>query len=295
MLERFAVNPDDRLGGGGESQVYALDRERVLRIYKQEMPAEYVEQRHQFYAQLQELQPPFEVPQIYETGVIQGQIYTVERRMHGRDFGAVLPTLTGTRRQQALASYFEVATQIGTLTFPTHPFGEVISMGTPIRCATWPDFLAARMQQTLQASRADVEQDCPQIDAVVAALNVSFQQMEHVTTKGLVHGDYFPANVFIDDDLRICGVGDFGYTTVIGDGRMDVTGAIVYLEILDIYRPADVAYLSELAIQHYGPQIEEVIWLYRLYYSVYFSYCKTGDPGLYAWCIRNLKAHPAAS
>jgi putative membrane protein len=293
VFQRFHVTTADLLGSGGESQVYALDRERVLRIYKPDMPQRYVERRHQFYALLQERQPPFEVPAIYEVGTVDDQTYTIERRMRGRDFGSVLPTLTGADRRRALASYLHVAEEIGKLHFPERPFGEILTFVAPIQRATWPAFLWDRMQQTLRESRADLEADVPALDAVLADTQQALQQFAGFDTRSLVHGDYFPANVFIDEQLTICGVGDFGYTSVIGDGRLDLTGAVAYLELIDSYTPADTAFLEHRLMAQHGPAIRDVMAIYRLYYSVYFSYCKTGDPTTYAWCVRNLQAQAA--
>ena len=57
MFERFHVTPDDLLGKGGESEVYALDTTRVLRVYRAGARVDYAERRRAFYALLQEQRP----------------------------------------------------------------------------------------------------------------------------------------------------------------------------------------------------------------------------------------------
>lgn len=291
MLDPMDVSSDELLGSGGESQVYALDDTRILRLYHNHLPEDYLQQRHTFYAQLHAHHPPFEIPQIIDAGHINGRFYTLERRMNGRDFKSVLPTLTGPARTKALASFLQVAQLIGTIQFPDHPFGELLAMGEPLRCDRWPQFLWDRMQQTLYDSRADVEQDIPHFTSVLELVQEELHFFAGFTDKCLVHGDYFPGNVFIDDDLNICGVGDFGYTTLIGDPRMDVAGAIVFLELTEPYRLDDTALLLDLVTEHYGPEITRVIHFYRLYYSIYFSYCKDSDRKTYDWCVSNLTAY----
>jgi hypothetical protein len=45
----------------------------------------------------------------------------------------------------------------------------------------------------------------------------------------LVHGDYFPENVILADDGRVCGVIDFGALTLIGDADLDLACAVLNL------------------------------------------------------------------
>src|SRR5690606_20723484 len=133
------------------------------------------------------------------------------RRMPGRDFAQVLSTLEGIDRERALSSYLEVAGQIGAVRLPGRPFGEIITPDAPVLAETWGAYLSARMAQTLAHSRADLEADVPRLADVLDAIDRALAPLAAWQEPCLVHGDYFPGNVFIDDNLRICGVGDFGY------------------------------------------------------------------------------------
>jgi putative membrane protein len=294
MLERFQVTEADLLGQGGESQVYALGGDRVLRVYKEGVAPAYIERRRAFYELLARFQPPFEVPRFLESGAVAGRSYAIERRMRGRDFAAVLPALEGAAREKALASFAEVAWQIGTVQFPDQPFGEILTPGEPLQRPTWPGFLWDRMQQALDQSRPNLERDVPRLDEVLKHIRRELARLEGFAERRLVHGDYFPGNVFIDDDLAICGVGDFGYTTVLGDARMDLAGAVAYLEVMEAHRPEDTTFLTGVLEERHGREVLRFLQLYRLYYSVYFSVCKGLDDVTYAWCVRNLNAQAAA-
>jgi hypothetical protein len=134
LLRSFNLTPANLLGRGGEAEVYALDTGRVLRIYKTGALERYVRERQAFYALVNKQRPPFELPLVLESGILDGRLFTIERRMRGRDFAQVLPNLTGEDRMLALASYLEVAAQIGTVRFPDLPFGELltgVSLGSP--------------------------------------------------------------------------------------------------------------------------------------------------------------------
>lgn len=290
MLNRFNVGPANLLGKGSESEVYALDDTRVIRLYRPQTDLAYIEQRLALYDLLHQQHPPFELPLVFEKGTLDDRCYTVEQRMRGRAFADVLPILTGDERNRALRSYLRVAEQVGRIRFPGRPFGEMLVSGKPLQCASWPQYLWERLQHTYRMSRADVEQDAPGVDAVLAYMQGALRLLEGFQDTCLVHGDYFPGNVFIDDQQNICGVGDFGYSTVVGDPRMDLAGAVVFLEVVDGYQPDDTAFLMQVVEERHGPGMARWIDFYRCYYSFYFSTCKADDPRTYAWCIGNLRS-----
>jgi Ser/Thr protein kinase RdoA (MazF antagonist) len=289
VLRHFGLTPAALLGKGGESTVYALDPTRVLRIYGPGASLAYIQARASFYAQLAARHPPFATPLILDHGMIDECRYTIDQRMHGSDFAQILPQLTGRDRERALISYLDLSTHIGTIEFPDAPFGEMLLPHQPLQRDTWPQFLCDRVQQALGTSRSDLEQDVPQIDRLLAGFRARVLQALSTSTKALVHGDYFPGNVFIDDTLTVYGVGDFGYSTLVGDPHMDVAGAVMFLEVVGGYQQADTQVLLRHLQAQPGGVSADSIELYRLYYSLYFSFCKHSDPALYAWCIENLR------
>jgi aminoglycoside phosphotransferase (APT) family kinase protein len=289
ILNHFGISPTALLGKGSESRVYALDPTRVVRIYPPGASLAYMEARQHFYAQLAAQQPPFVIPQVLDHGVVDAHPYTIEQRMPGHDLARVLPQLTGQDRARALTSYLDLATRIGTIEFPDAPFGEMIIPGA-LQRDIWPEFLWDRVRQTLHTSYRELAQDVPQLDHILAAFHQQLSHMMTLSVKSLVHGDYFPGNVFIDDTLTVYGVGDFGYSTLVGDPRMDIAGAIVFLEVVEGYQATDTALLLQQVQRGKRCVSADIIDLYRLYYSLYFSHCKHDDPKTYAWCVQNLRS-----
>jgi putative membrane protein len=287
ILRRFGLTESNRLGEGGESRVYALDGERVLRVCPGDVSS-YVERRREFYRWLNGRSPAFEVPLLLSVDFAEGVTYCIERRMKGRDFGKVLGSLEAEERERALTSYLDVAGRIGDVRLPGELFGELIA-DDPVRSESWPDFLWRRAQKVLEVSYRDVEADVPEFRNRLEDFRNELRLLEGFREKSLVHGDYFPNNVFIDDGLRICGAGDFSYATLVGDRRMDLAGALAYLELSSGYRPEDTALLTHLLNERYGAGIGRFLRLYRLYYSIYYSFLKKSEPGLYRWCIRNIR------
>jgi aminoglycoside phosphotransferase (APT) family kinase protein len=288
ILNRFDLFDSDFLGAGSESRVYAMNSEQVLRIYHEEIPWKYVDKRRLFYAELANHKLPFAVPEISVVGAWVGHIYTVETRMVGQDFGKVLPTLRGAQRAKALMSYLDAAASLSSISFPDKLYGELLA--TPqIQREHWQDYLMARMHQMLASSRADLEQDVPGLERVLASIYAQVSVLGDDPAKSLVHGDYFPANVFINDDLTISGVGDFSYATVVGDARLDLAGAVWLMGATADHLADDSAFLRQQVEERWGTEVLAVVDFYRLYYSVFFSGCKADDPMTYAWCVANLR------
>lgn len=48
--------------------------------------------------------------------------------------------------------------------------------------------------------------------------------------------------------------------------------------------------LSAAAVARYGPTIEGIIYLYRLYHSVLFAVDQQVT-GTYRWCVENIRRH----
>jgi len=289
LLRRFGVTPADLLGRGGESDVYALDAGRVLRVYGGD-DLGYLARRKAFYDWLRGQGLPFATPEVWDVGREGEHLYALERRMAGRDFAQVLSTLDGADRARAMASYLKVAGQIGRVTLPGQPFGELVTPDAPLQAATWEEYLAQRMERILAESYPYLAEDVPDVAGVLAEVERRLAQVAGWQDKRLVHGDYFPGNVFIDADLTVCGVGDFGYSTLAGDPRLDLAGALAFVEVVDGYRPEDSVWLRRELAAHWGAEMLTVAESYRLYYAIYFSRCKVDDPRTYRWCVGALRA-----
>jgi Ser/Thr protein kinase RdoA (MazF antagonist) len=290
ILAQFGLDQQHFLGKGSESHVYALDDRHILRIYPAGSNLAYLAARQQFYQQLAEQQPTYAYPQIVEQGTADGHPYTIEVRMRGSSFAQMLPQLHGSDRIYALQSYLDLAYAIGTIRMPMAGYGELIDLKR-VQQPTWPAYLRTRIAHNLQISRADLQADVPDFKRLLREFAYALQDMNPTPPAVLVHGDYFPGNVFIDETHTVYGVGDFGYSTLIGDAAMDLAGAIGFIELVEGYQPHD----SEILLEHLATlpvRVEPTtLAFYRLYYSLYFGHCKHDDPITYAWCVGNLRQY----
>lgn len=288
LLQRFGVTSAEQIGHGGDATVYALGADRVLRVlHSTNSP---IARIAAFCDELAGQDAGFALPRVLEHGEIDGTAYSVDRLIPGRPLIDVLPELTGDRRQRAFDSYLDSADAIGRLRIERPLYGEVLA-DPPLQRSSWTEFLLDRAEAALTISGGRLASDVPRFGDVIATVRGHIAALPAHVERRLVHGDYFPGNVIIGDDLKVSGVIDFGTLTVMGDPAMDVASAIVFVEVArPAFDPVDVKYLTERAVRARGSGFVELLRTYREYYALRLApYAERDDSRLYAWCVRTLE------
>ncbi|MCW2805142.1 MAG: hypothetical protein JWN06_3359 [Propionibacteriaceae bacterium] len=296
-LARFGIDESAFLGSGSESRVFALDENLVLRLYRSrhEGPAEVAAQLRGLYDFWNGADPGFEVPRIVDTGEVAGRMYTMDRRLSGRNFSGWLPEAAEDERRSALRSYLRVAMSISRLPSPVAGFARLVGEGAPQQFGSLAELLSAQLQRVIGASRDRLEADLPDVAEIWTQWHRDIAG--RASSPYLVHGDLCPANALCsrgpDGTPVVTGVLDFSPHTLAADPLMDVTGAICFLE-LESYpeAAADAAWLTEQAVAELGEDIRHWIGVYRRFYAFYFSSAHHFDEHLYAWCLRQLRPSP---
>lgn len=285
---RFDTSRLRLLGQGGESRVYELDEQRVLRVLKEDGDQSASLRRlHELYA-LVSRPFPFALPRLIEMGTSNGQTYSIEQRIPGLSMRQVLPPLREPDRTRLLGNYLSAAEQLKTVTLDGHSYGELLTP-EPLTGDTWHGFLTASIDGVI-ARHGEALRAVTGFDE--QSRNRLLGQLAHIPEqppKALVHGDFFPSNVMVTDDLEISGVLDFSPMTLVGDAQVDVAGSLMWLEVLPGYQAADSETIRRLITDRHGRDIEPALLFYRVFYSLYFVGTRHEDPGLYGWCMRNIE------
>ena len=294
VLQHFGLTRERLLGSGGESSVYALDDARVLRIYAPSADRRYIDAVSAFYAELDDQSAGFHVPVVETVDALDGTLYAIEQRITGSSLAKQMPSLKGEHRRIALINYTRAVEAVHQLTKDAGSlFGEFLTP-EPLQRNRWSEFLSDRAELTLQRSRPRLDHDIPQLNKVLNVWKVQLSALDDVTQPQLVHGDYFPGNVMVDDQGQVIAVIDFSPMTVAGDPRMDFVGALIYLEVVEGYQSADSDLVQSELIRRHGRELIDLVPVYRTYYSLYFSTAYDDDPKLYRWCLNNLRHELAA-
>jgi aminoglycoside phosphotransferase (APT) family kinase protein len=285
LLNAFSVRFGGPLGSGQESDVFAIDDRRVLRLYRSPCDQRQLARLASFYALLDRREAPFVVPEIIEFGERDGIAYAVEARVSGIDLAKALGRLEGEARFQAIRNYADAALAIRSLKHPQAQFGEVIA-DNPIRRETWAEFVIARAVQCLDEHGHLLIGVLERPERGISALEAGLASRA-AARPSLVHGDYFPENVMVADDGRVCGVIDFGALTLIGDADLDLACAVLNLTGMAGATPEDRRVALERA-EAIG-LTRETLDLYGLYYAFRFLGARRDSDGLFRWCVRTIR------
>jgi aminoglycoside phosphotransferase (APT) family kinase protein len=285
LLNVFGATSNRPLGSGQESDVFAIDDRRVLRLYRRPCDQRHLAQLATFYARLGRRDAPFIVPEMIEFGMREGITYAVEVRVSGVDLAKALGRMEGEGRLQAIRNYVDAATAVRSLKHPQVQFGEVIATN-PVRRETWAEFVVARAAQCLDEHRHLLIGVLERPERGISTLEAGLVSRA-VAIPSLVHGDYFPENVMVADDGRVCGVIDFGALTLIGDAELDLACAV-----LNLTGMAGVTLEDRRAALSRAEAVgltRETLDLYALYYAFRFLGALRDNDGLFRWCVRTIR------
>ena len=125
------------------------------------------------------------------------------------------------------------------------------------------------------------------LDARVAPI-LAAARAEEADEVTLVHGDWFPGNVLLGDDLRVSAAFDLGWLTVVGPAHHDVLSAAVFCEVRPTHTPADGEVLVQAVTRHLGAGSADALVRTRRYEQLRFAFV-TEDEHLHRWCLSGLR------
>lgn len=285
------------IGEGTEAVVYALDDKRVLKVYKlrDEKQEAMLVRMKDFYMSLDRSAVPFDIPEIYTVEVRDGVTCTIDKRLHGTDYGALYDTLGPEDRRTSLRNYIQAAEQLHNLA-PSHEyFGEVLA-DDPIREDTWSGFLLRKIRSIYGGRTAPINNDIPDLAEIVAFMEGQLPLFDDVTRTSLVHGDYYVPNVLVDN-MQVTAVIDFNNLTLAGDYKMDIASAAIFIdEGVKPGRDEDKAFVISDLVVRYGSSIRDIIHFYELYYALSFAaHNQDPDSPIYHWAVTTLRRHLSAT
>ncbi|HMN87974.1 MAG TPA: aminoglycoside phosphotransferase family protein [Bauldia sp.] len=289
ILAGFGIAPDALIGEGGTSLVFALEGNRVIRILRRRGDPAALRQLAGFLAMI-DGRVACPTPRIERVDP-EGR-FVIEGRLAGRALLRVLPGLAGVRRERAFAAYARSAEAVATVTFPERAFGQILA-AAPLTAPTWRGYLRAALDRFAARNAAVIAASAGDVEGLVARARTLLDAVPEPRARFLVHGDYFPGNVLVDDSLSVTGLVDFSDWTVVGDPALDIAGAALFLEMIDEATPGDVARVRDIVFSRHGPAIVPAARFYRAYAAFAVADPEAGGglyPKMFRWAVATLKA-----
>jgi aminoglycoside phosphotransferase (APT) family kinase protein len=219
-MSHFGVSRDALLGIGGEACVFALGRDRILRVHHPGATRDAVARRARLLEELNlsASEVPFSIPRVVETHEAHGRLVTIEPRLPGRPLLHVLGEVTGAERDHLLVRFLDCSTRMHALRVDRPWYGDLCEPA-PVRARSYRAYLERRARKSLDAAGDDLAR----IDA--AQLSAALPEPDRPS---FVHLDLYPGNVLVEA-REVSAVVDFGGPSLVGDARLDPVSSAIYL------------------------------------------------------------------
>ncbi len=275
-----------------EAEVYAYGPDAVLKLYAGTANLADLHILKDFYDSLERQLVPYALPRIYTVAKEDRFLITIEQRLAGMRMSTVLPALTADQLGAIMQRYLTAALAVSHIQAP--PAFDRYKLFDPDRLShrtngDWHQFLARYLAHKRAQVTPYLSRDVPQFAAKVQQLRTVLDQ-PYRGDERLIHGDFFPGNLLINDDYHIAALLDFGLLTMYGDYLFDIATGWVFFDMYDeLKAKAHDRYLGML-LDRLGQNIRGKLYRYVLIYSIlsantYSSNC-TDDH--YHWCVANL-------
>src|SRR3989344_3208587 len=287
ILRKLEINDDELLGKGVESDVYAYGKNPVVRILKQG-DLNYLESLRKLQILISKSNLSVKPPLITKIEEINGTFYIFEERFSGKNLSKIFDKFSDNQKEKIMLSYFDLLGDVIKVNVKEFDFGQIGLTKDKISSNRWSDFVCKKVKQKTDQVISQLGKDVEDFRGRLDLFNNLATTKLRGVDKKLVHGDYFYDNIMVNERAEITGILDFsGWTTVVGDFRLDICGSIIFLEHSQLFIEFQKL-LTERAKDRYGNGIEYYIDFYRLYYSLFLSDSFLYLKPLYDWCVKNL-------
>jgi Ser/Thr protein kinase RdoA (MazF antagonist) len=235
---------------------------------------------------------PYALPRIHTVAQEERFLITIEHRLDGRQMSAVLPALTAGQLDAIMQRYLTAALAVSQIQAP--PALDRYKLFDPDRISQrtdgdWHQFLASYLTHKAAQVTPYLRRDVPQFAAKMQQLDAILDQPYRGDYR-LIHGDFFPGNLLINEHHQITALLDFGLLTMYGDYLFDLATGWVFFDMYDeLKAKARDRYLAML-LDRLGQNMRGKLYRYVLLYSVLSANTYSSDctDGHYRWCVMNL-------
>jgi aminoglycoside phosphotransferase len=292
ILQRYGLSPEHLIRKGMEAEVYAFGSGGILKLYNGTTNLAYLTSLQTFYATIDSSALSYSLPYI-ETVAAEGDIcISIERRLPGDPMSEKLPTLTKKQMDYVMHAYLAAARELTKIQIPADFDRYKLFDAEDIsrrRDGDWHQFLGRYLSQKLSQVATYLKRDVKNFDLNVQRLYTILAQ-PYAGNYSVIHGDFFPGNILVDERRRITALLDFGSLTMYGDSLFDIATGWVFFDMYEELKANLRERYLAIILETLGTSVREKLYFYVLLYSLLSAntYSSTCADGHYQWCVENL-------
>lgn len=292
IFEKYNLSPAAQIGRGMEAEVYAYGDNTVLKIYAGTATVADLTILKDFYSSLERNLVHYNLPNIYSVTQEYDHVVTVEQRLMGQPMATVLEHLSTKDLDAAMQEYLTAVLALANINAPADR--PRLKLFDPQQLSQVPDgdwhhFLRSYLKYKLLQLTPYLERDVANFSAKLTQLN-TLLAAPYEGAYTLIHGDFFPGNLLIDDQHRATALIDFGLFTMYGDHMFDVATSWVFFDMYDDLKANIYDRFQAILLATIGDDKRGILYRYILIYSILAANTFSADctDGQYQWCVANL-------
>lgn len=291
ILKKYKVNETDFLGKGQEAEVYSYGVDEVIKLYDVSA-LEKQKSLKRFYESMRITNIHFQLPEIHQIIDEKSAVITIEKRIKGRNIQKDLGRYDEEKLISFFKNYLSVVLNLKDIKLQTKFDGykllEDYDLNTE-RPVDWFDFLKQSLIKKNEEIKTYIKRDVINYEIKLEKILIALSK-EYKGEYALIHGDFYPSNLIVDENGDINGVIDFGLMTLYGDPVFDLA---LSWSLFDLYEEVGEKKLElylNMMIDTIGVKNRKKIYLYALFYYIYSAnfFSENCSDAHYQWSVRNL-------
>lgn len=292
ILKKYGLSASSRIGSGMEAEVYVYDADTVVKLYKGTTALRELTILQEFYRTLDRAAIPYDLPCIRSIEDDGQFIVTVENRLSGTPMSSVLPALKAHQLDTIMERYLAAALALSAIQMPENCQRYKLFDATGISQQShgdWHQFLIRYLEYKYRQLKDYLARDVTNIESKLQLLQEILRQPYRGAYQ-LIHGDYFPGNLLIDNDYYVTALLDFGLLTLYGDALFDLATGWVLFDMYDELKANVRSRYLDVLLGALGADSRGKLFRYVLLYSIFTAntYSPNCTDGHYEWCVDNL-------
>lgn len=292
IIKSFGIDTPKLLNSGMEAKVYALDDKKVIKLYHSSTSLMDLQTLASFYRQLDRSPLSYALPNIKHIETHGRYTVAIEERLSGQPLTNLISRSHPKELNGIFENYLAAVHELSQIRMPDH--ATRYKLFDPHRISNvaagdWHHFILRYLDRKLEEVNSYLMRDVKEFDRKIKRIRSIFSA-PYKDPYRLIHGDFFPGNLHVDQVGRPTALLDFGVFTMYGDPLFDLATSWVFFDMYDEMQANIRQRLLAIILERFGEDVRKKLARYVLLYSLLSAntYSSTCNDGHYQWCVANL-------